>query len=140
MKKLNICIIDDSPMQTTLLQAQLTHMFLNTGYELLFKIYESADAACQSFRNNRFKPSNFSLIFLDYHMPRMSGLQFIEIAPGFGISLADIIMVTGDSCSAEQKEKNAEKAKQKGVETVLFKPSYLSELTQEMARRFNFAC
>ncbi len=118
---LHILCIDDSKTQLALFRDQLEGMFTVTTAET----YEEA-VACLSAR----RPD---LIVLDMEMPRVSGLEFLDIlryTPNY--ARIPVIIVSGDENPADIKE-----AFRRGAADYVRKPYDSEELVLRIQRLFN---
>ncbi len=116
-------VVDDSRA----MRAVLGRMLRSCGYEEIWEASSGVDA----FREIRDHGSP-DVVLVDWHMPRMSGIEFIRRARNSGlIDDAPLVMVTSESSVEKVTE-----ALESGADEFLMKPFTQDALVQkiELAR------
>lgn len=123
-KSTRILVVDDFPMIRSILIRHLTEL----GYH---DIAEAADGqTAWAIMNTAVgNKSPFGLIFLDWNMPKMTGIELIEKCRAHShFAQLPIVVVT-----AEREKANVVKALQAGATDYIMKPITSSVLTQKIS-------
>ncbi|GIU32108.1 sensory box sensor histidine kinase/response regulator VieS [Shewanella sp. MBTL60-007] len=112
----HVLIVDDDPMNRLLLSKQLADLGLSVtqatdGSQALNIIKSDAKIDC---------------VITDCHMPKVNGFEFVEQLITY-YTEADRIPVIG--CTADNSLTNTEKAMAVGMDTLIYKPYTISELS-----------
>jgi two-component system chemotaxis response regulator CheY len=120
MKAKTVLVIDDSePIRT-----QVGHALRGAGYEVL----EAADGLMGAFAI-REHAADICLVVCDINMPRLDGLEMLEVLRGQFPSLP-VLMLTTES--RVDKVDRAKKAGAKGWMIKPFKPEHLVEAVNKL--------
>ncbi len=124
IKELRILVVDDNEAAREI----LIEMFKNL--KLKADAVPSAKEAIRCIQDNAANPYN--LIFMDYMMPEMNGIEAIQKIKELPyMELAHIVMVT-----VNDREELIEKARAVGVDRFLTKPATISQLTDTLNELF----
>ena len=111
-------VVDDSPYNRSVLSAMLRRM------EMTVELAEDGEAGVEKFKT--FHPD---VVFLDYIMPKMSGVDAVREIRKID-SKVILVMVTSISASDQVAE-----AKNAGANAYILKP-YVAEKIREILKRF----
>jgi len=111
-------VVDDSPYNRSVLSAMLRRM------EMSVELAEDGEAGIEKFKT--FHPD---VVFLDYIMPKMSGVDALREIRKIDTKVI-LVMVTSISASDQVTE-----AKNAGANAYILKP-YVAEKIREVLKRF----
>ena len=111
-------VVDDSPYNRSVLSAMLRRM------EMTVELAEDGEAGVEKFKT--FHPD---VVFLDYIMPKMSGVDAVREIRKIDSKVV-LVMVTSISASDQVAE-----AKTAGANAYILKP-YVAEKIREILKRF----
>jgi CheY-like chemotaxis protein len=107
---IRVLYIEDDSADVELVKAALEHSCEEVKYEI--DVTDDADEALNACR--RFKPD---LVILDYHLPKMSGLEILQIIRKADIPQMPILMLSGS-----ESPRFLEQAKALGANECFGKP------------------
>lgn len=125
MKNIKILVCDDMVMIRTLVKKSLVEL----GY---LDVIEAADGiqALSLIKKQKEKNEPFSIVFMDWNMPNMTGLEVIkECKKNPDLSEIPFIMI-----SAERDHKNIVHALNSGVTDYIMKPFSPAVLSNKIAK------
>ena len=97
-KKMNIWLIDDDEIYIYTAQKCIEQL----SYIADLKIFKNADLALEALKNESTDKPN--VIFLDLHMPVMSGWQFVTEFANFNLINTKLFVVTSSIDESDMKE------------------------------------
>jgi two-component system chemotaxis response regulator CheY len=127
-KPLRILLVDDFEMIRSLLKQALKQL----GYTDLSEAVDGEDALAK-ITQAKTDGQNFDIVFLDWNMPKMTGIEVVQKCKG-NEELKDIpfIMIT-----AEREQKNVVAALKAGVSDYVIKPFSPKQLGSKIERILN---
>jgi two-component system chemotaxis response regulator CheY len=127
-KPLRILLVDDFEMIRSLLKQALKQL----GYTDLSEAVDGEDALAK-ITQAKTDGQNFDIVFLDWNMPKMTGIEVVQKCKGNEV-LKDIpfIMIT-----AEREQKNVVAALKAGVSDYVIKPFSPKQLGSKIERILN---
>ena len=124
-KQLKILIVDDFEMIRSLLKQALRQL----GYTDLDQAVDGIDA-CEKIIRAKDSGSPFDLVFLDWNMPRMTGIEVVEKCKSDeSMKSLPFIMIT-----AEREQKSVVTALKAGVSDYVIKPFSPNQLANKIQR------
>lgn len=129
MKNIKILLCDDMVMIRSLVKKSLADL----GYK---NVFEAADGkeALDIINQEHGKKDPFDIVFMDWNMPNMSGIEVIQICKKDPqLSGIPFIMI-----SAERDHKNIVQALNSGVVDYIMKPFSPAVLSNKIAKIVSF--
>lgn len=121
-KQLRVLVVDDYPLLTSV----LARIF---GQRLAVNITEAKDGQhALDILTNGQAPEPFDLIFLDWHMPRMNGIELLAKCK----SLPELAPIPIIFISAERDKANIVRALKAGAVDFITKPISEAELASKI--------
>lgn len=118
----NVLIVDDSAVMRKIIMKGLRQAGFNIG-----EIFEAGDGV-EGLNIVKASGQGIGVIFCDWNMPNMDGLQFVKEVRGLGMSIP-IVMVT-----TEGGEDKVTEATAAGANGYISKPFTPEKLTSEIGK------
>lgn len=129
MKNIKILLVDDMVMIRSLVRKSLADL----GYKNIFEAADGKQALDLINREHENKDP-FDLVFMDWNMPNMSGIEVVQICKK-NPELANIPFIM---ISAERDHKNIVQALNSGVVDYIMKPFSPVVLSNKIAKIVSF--